>query len=1445
MSYDYLNNGFIKGIVSDNAPQFQNEQTVRDAVNMDFAQLGNTVSFTPVSGTVSLYNIGGSENTRIIGAFPCNGKINGVITQGFIIFAKGLLGDADAIYFHSVTTEYYTQLFIGDLGFVEESTVNGFGFIELSRPKFYFVDGNNEPRCVVVDDNYTNTIETLSVFNKAVTNPYINNNIQFESLIDGGQLLSGTYQFAIRYYNRANYKYSAWGLFTYPIPAIAKVSEFTYGGMVGVSTGKAIRLSLYTATAEGYDSAQVAVLKNISGDSEVSTVAYTLPLFEITNTIVQFYDYTGMQPETEIPLSEIVVDPANVKAAKSWTQKNNKAILGNIEYNDRRIADNECTFMVAQTQIQATNLDTYSDGSVPYRHGHFRDELYRYGVTCMDDNGIWSQVKPLDLSKNSLGYSLYRLSNIDPFEGTPLPFYTIASQSYDSVSETITVTITGINAVSNFPVGQLVRIDKGGGIFPYYVVQSIFSTNTLVTLANSPTAPISYVGGTISVCLGDQYNQSESIDWRYPARSIPYGALIYDNQAQNLGLYLGGVANFPSWAKAFAIVRRPRLKNILGQTPHIPLSAYQGVVTPGKNVVNNNDYNPVDDTLAPKIFRLGGACNLAWYERQLNDADGGSSTQTIQQIAWIRQQAGVEDGTNASPQAALLAHPDYIFNNNGQPYGGYDINKNAFLRPVDMVAFTLNARRATPEGLWFNIADGSNWNKQVIIFQARDSSNYFYQRNGYQYQKRYGGSWVNVPYANLLTTAPMALAGIQSQYPILQTIDLVNGNAVQVLPFSAFPLSDQLQNVIRYGGQTDLSQQQVSSGINQIPAAQRILFGNQVQVQRGIVAQLGLTLPDPSAIVATQETGLLFKMFSRAGRTATANMDSTTFLNINLASRWGTSDPAYNIIPTAVNVVTAATVPSDQYAGYAMIMNIEAGLGDDRYGDPESAQTWQMASGVIPIIGGTTSYNVDVWGGDCFIARAVYKLNNGINRPVIYSTVDGSLGLDFSTGLVAKTGSQTDMVEVLDLYVESEVDARYQGEGNRYPVVSSSIANFDQTWTYAYNGGYSAQENQKVFANPDLRNPVNNKFPARMLISDQKVYQSNIEGFNIYRANSFYDLDEQYGAITVLLKRTDDVLLAVQEFAVRIIPIQENVLTQYDGSPIGVSTTSYIAENVVRYLTTQYGCQHIRAVISTEVGVAMIDARSRAFLLMYDDVKLLSANGVQNLFNSFLDTNDKIPQSKLAVWYDSKLKELHICMIGWLDSVYNGGNYIGQTRRSPFWLVYNTKFNAYKTRIDALGENENPTLWALSVAGELYQTIKYEEDIIGIRVGKMNLDKTSKGVILVDGTYKPSSFTSIFVGDPYVEKVFDIMLLNTNLPVDRIDLEAEFDGNNLIATGIVPDSTPRNGLYYVNNVRADESQARLRGKFLKAVFYFDGDSFYQQAIINGVSVKYRKSQRIL
>ena len=132
------------------------------------------------------------------------------------------------------------------------------------------------------------------------------------SVQDGGQLLSGSYQFSYRYYNTQTKKYSAVVPFTQPIDIkpvhiYESTTPFTdvIGGYVGEFTNKQIFLEL-TVTNTNYDSVQLLILKNTDGSKNTQEVVYvTEPNLEWYNT-GEIY-YTGTAAESTTTLADVLI----------------------------------------------------------------------------------------------------------------------------------------------------------------------------------------------------------------------------------------------------------------------------------------------------------------------------------------------------------------------------------------------------------------------------------------------------------------------------------------------------------------------------------------------------------------------------------------------------------------------------------------------------------------------------------------------------------------------------------------------------------------------------------------------------------------------------------------------------------------------------------------------------------------------------------------------------------------------------------------------------------------------------------------------------------------------------------------------------------------------------------------------------------------------------------
>ena len=269
------------------------------------------------------------------------------------------------------------------------------------------------------------------------------------------------------------------------------------------------------------------MVENVTSSPEGSLTVKVLQPEDITGfTSTTTFDYTTNAPAISLEsIDEVTVDDAAVKTFQTLEIKNNRLIPANIKYYP--LDHDNGNPVIADTTAPLQKSFT-GDKAVAYRDadnasnyvGHYRDEVYRYGVVYEDEHGNFSKPRIIDFS-----------------------------------------------AVTN----NWATVAKGGK------------------------------GGK---------------DFRFPPRKDgEYGTLLDGNgDIQALGLDIRGLTNHPTWAVAAHIVRVPRKKKILFQTPLIPSILVQPAKAQGDypaqrsssdetnlEVLNVEAANP-DGTFVPKNF---------------------------------------------------------------------------------------------------------------------------------------------------------------------------------------------------------------------------------------------------------------------------------------------------------------------------------------------------------------------------------------------------------------------------------------------------------------------------------------------------------------------------------------------------------------------------------------------------------------------------------------------------------------------------------------------------------------------------------------------------------------------------------------------------------------------------------------------------------------------------
>ncbi len=373
---------------------------------------------------------------------------------------------------------------------------------------------------------------------------------------------------------------------------------------------------------------------------------------------------------------------------------------------------------------------------------------------------------------------------------------------------------------------------------------------------------------------------------------------------------------------------------------------------------------------------------------------------------------------------------------------------------------------------------------------------------------------------------------------------------------------------------------------------------------------------------------------------------------------------------------------------------------------------------------------------------------------------------------------------------------------------------------YNYNINSNKQNDQKIFVTADLLIPnvILNK--ARIIYSDEKVYQSGIEGFDIFRVLNIADLDETYGGINKLSSISND-LYSLQDSGIYYVGVGERSLEQTDGSLLSVKTGDVIGNLIL--IDTKRGCQNLASVVNTGHTLYFTDQRNKSiYSLSNRELNIISDNGMQSEFRSILSSTHN--SNDLIGIYDILKKEY------WMVDRKENKCYIYNENYSKW--VSNYDFLANRLRGGVFTNKDLYLIGSNTLGGDGLQ---------GINAYTMYTNSASH---LFGQDVSPSV---TFIVNPQNEfgKTFDELLIVASDRLGFLDLEVDRDsilGNQVVSNldlGIL--ESRGEGNYRIKTL-FDANDSRLRGNYMKSkITWLTG---YPQASLNSVITKYRKSQNI-
>lgn len=681
-------------------------------------------------------------------------------------------------------------------------------------------------------------------------------------------------------------------------------------------------------------------------------------------------------------------------------------------------------------------------------------------------------------------------------------------------------------------------------------------------------------------------------------------------QYLNLSLTIN---NHPSWAKGFVILRAKRKKRVEFQTPIIPMCLVEGIDTMGQypNTVNISDGAgaTTSKTLASATpMNSAGTYmpkNLFWSENRdikkfKQDHSSGKKGEVYYEVPIY-----------GSPLHCVFPQST-IYDTQSATNTPYDFKSGHLLESIDVAFLKATKNDYTQTGVTagdtcftsVNSVFYANYNDYYFTFQGTegvsplaDIDDQSSKINSYKVLDNYGeGTTMNGKYVGMFSN--------------LDT----NG-----LTWYQKPNNQKMGVIETTSYRNDAAEYHGSISTNLGGTPNDTVPPGYYSTSSPMTPLLGpLTSSDPSAFV-----------INKAGFTAQSTyatmVEIANIVNQNGDDRYGSADQLHDLVFTGASHVFN---PSD-------ISSI-------------------ISTGNVPI-------TLTVAGGDCFVSHHAFKLtdnhymvsNSGrVNKSP--AAADGGVTLlnkwTYSFNTASNTVAITvpvggkNISQVVRVIIESEYNGETTGPcpyptsaafGNMGIMDSTEEGNWRTAFGYPYNQGLLQASDQKSFTPFNANEIITTEYPSRVLFSDEKIYNTDISGFDIFRVASFVDLEDTYRGVTKLALSGDQ-LIAIQAKAAVFLPIDANVIGTADTNTLSIRSGEVIG--VPQYISRQYGSQHLKSVIAQDNFIIFTDNINKSVLrLAGQEIQNISDNGVATAFRTLLATS--VPQNSLYSIYDNKNRQ--------------------------------------------------------------------------------------------------------------------------------------------------------------------------------------------------------------
>jgi hypothetical protein len=1235
---------------TDTDPSIITPDRYLSAYNVELSGEGKYNALTNVAGTSVIGDISALINPStesIVGTYPTKYSIDGTIVDCLTVFT---LGDKFRIFCYRLDTHGITEIFnefsnyaLADLPNITFSVIN---YPENGYDVLYFTDFRKEMRklrCSITTPFTQPTAYQLSLGRKGALGTITLNSIS----ATGGSLLTGSYQLAYRMLDPLSKSTTKWSTLANPVHIYSQNNgdDPVYAG-VGLGTTRKIIWEIRPSEIElaNYNYIQYAIVENVFTEPQTTADISDVRIVNAVGGVITF-EYKANTSYGTIPLTDITVDLAAIDTVKTLTVSANRLFAGNIKYrsfpfdggiptppppvtvdgpsawvNTPPVADwalgavpftsintgGQSQFIVDNVAtlsgytysftitINVMNTGAYTP-AVDIEVGLLDASYVLLSSQSQSYSGPGNKVITVTLSPSAVGSWLgVRCRNNTPFETKNVQL--IAAQ-YNAPSAVSGPRITSgnfivdvqssVDAYSSDYVSSTKIGHFRNEVYRYGIVYSDENGN------KSPVSPLD-LGSLIS----DNQITAGVPDVKFPDRSVSttYSLLDTGGNIKALGLHFNGISGHPTWAAGFEIVRMKRKKNIVFQTPIIPMYELNGVGSLGEYPARYGYLNAGTDDPSAQPQTAGSTYvpkNFAYPEIR------GTERNTVRSGSGATGMVPGEIKMNrvGSYNYAMIFPSDSMYTTTNP----YLFIGNETLDVVDYALLKCDANSfSTPPTVVPSPNLGNYVNTSVTLsMYATGDAQYFY--NSAQ-----GGKAIETTMKNM-----------------------------KISDYEFFNFGDASRSV---SGVFVLDYEGMDTKNTQ--------FGFKPSIQKSAVVKLQNSIPDLSNITG----GVLFKdgTLNKLASGGFVFGPSGLVYASQIKNDYMFSDPGYTDQTSNVSAVPIANMlaglSDDRYGELTSF---------GEYISTGAKYTFTANERALLRSGTDVSVNLDVWGGDCFISYHSFKVcdstysivNQGKYYLQYYNASDVSLlwgrtyimpGPDpnHSISLPVAVKNNGQFIQVL---LESEynggvrdIDTIPLSNFTAIPrFVGNEEAQARSPLAYKYNQNLLILNQQKIYVPKQQYTFEQNDFQARVVWSDTKIYNSDQAGFDVFRVADLYDLEETRYGITKLA-RAGDAVYAIQERGIVYLPIDSSQMESTDGGTIAIRSGDVIGRPII--VDTIRGSQHMNSIVETGGLIYVPDAiNKQIYVLAGQEVASIVENN-ETRFKTFL--GGSIPEANLTGIYD-------------------------------------------------------------------------------------------------------------------------------------------------------------------------------------------------------------------